>query len=180
MTNHNHEHVAETQFAAGGGMANRRSEALATCLEDGAAALAAFAATLSEEEWQMHLPNDGRKIGVVVHHVASMYPIEIQLAKLVAAGQPITGVTWDAVDAINRDHAKENHNVAKEAALALLRTNSAAAAAAIRALTEEELDRWAPVSLNRDAPLTCQFFLEDHAVRHSFHHLAGIKAALVR
>jgi hypothetical protein len=27
-------------------------------------------------------------------------------------------------------------------------------------------------------PLTCQFFLEDHAVRHSYHHLAGIRAAL--
>ena len=35
----------------------------------------------------------------------------------------------------------------------------------------------APVSLN-SAPLTCQFFLEDHAVRHSYHHLARIKAAL--
>ena len=39
-------------------------------------------------------------------------------------------------------------------------------------------DRAAPVSLNSDAPLTCQFFLEDHAVRHSYHHLPQIKAAL--
>ena len=79
---------------------------------------------------------------------------------------------------INRDHAEENDNVTKEAALALLKTNSAAAAAAIRAFTDEELDRAAPVSLNSDAPLTCQFFLEDHPVRHSYHHLARIKAAL--
>ena len=126
----------------------------------------------------MRLPKDGRKIGVVVHHVASMYPIEIQLASLLAAGQPITGVTWDAVDTMNRDHAKENDGVTKEAALALLATNSAAAAAAIRAFTDEELDRAAPVSLNSDAPLTCQFMLEDHAVRHSYHHLARIRAAL--
>lgn len=87
-------------------------------------------------------------------------------------------MTCDAVDAINRDHAKENHDVAKDAALALLSTNSAAAAAAIRAFTEEELDRAAPVSLNSDAPPACQFFLEDHGVRHSYHHLARIKAAL--
>ena len=40
------------------------------------------------------------------------------------------------------------------------------------------LDRAAPVSLNADAPLTCQFVLEDHAVRHSFHHLAKIKGAV--
>ena len=46
--------------------------------------------------------------------------------------------------------------------------------------SDEELDRAAPVSLNSDAPLTCQFILEDHAVRHSYHHLARIRAALAR
>ena len=160
--------------------ANNRSEALAARLEAGATALAAFAATLSETQWQTRLPRDGRKIGVVVHHVASMYPIEIHLASLLAAGQPITGVTWEAVAAMNREHANENDGAAKEATLSLLASNSAAAAAAIRAINDEELDRAAPVSLNSDAPLTCQFLLEDHAVRHSYHHLAGIRAALGR
>ena len=177
MKNNNHEQITETRLPPIGVMLNQRSEALATRLENGATALAALAATLSEAEWQMHLPKDGRKIGVVVHHVASMYPIEIQLASLLAAGQPITGVTWDVVAAINRDHAKKNDNVSKETALALLKANSEAAAATIRAFTDEELDRAALVSLNSDAPLSCQFFLEDHAVRHSYHHLAGIKAA---
>ena len=159
---------------------NNRSEALAARLEAGADALAAFAATLSETEWQTRVPKDGRKIGVVVHHVASMYPIEMQLARVLAAGQPITEVTWDGIDAINRDHAQENDAVTKEAALALIASNSAAAPAGIRALSDEELDRAAPVSLNSDAPLTCQFFLEDHPVRHSYHHLARIRAALTR
>ncbi|MBZ5577369.1 MAG: hypothetical protein LAP40_12485 [Acidobacteriia bacterium] len=173
-----YEQITEPQAPSLRTMRNQRSEALATRLESGATALAAFAATLSEAEWQTRLPKDGRKVGVVVHHVASMYPIEIQLASLLATCQPITGVTWDAVNTINRDHAKENDSVAKEGALALLKTNSAAAAAAIRAFTDVELDHAAPVSLNSDAPLTCQFFLEDHPVRHSYHHLAWIKAAL--
>jgi hypothetical protein len=180
MKNQSYEQFTESQSPLFGAMLNQRAEALATRLENGAAALAAFAATLSAAERQMRLPNDGRKIGVVVHHVASMYPIEIQLASLLAAGRPVTGVTWDAVATINRDHANENANVTRESALALLKTNSATAAAAIRAFTDEQLDRAAPVSLNSDAPLTCQFFLEDHPVRHSYHHLAGIKAALAR
>jgi len=159
---------------------NNRSEALAARLETGAKALAAFAAVLTDTEWQTRVPKDGRKIGVMVHHVASMYPIEIQLAQLLAAGQPVTGVTWDVVDTINREHAKENDAAAKEATLVLLASNSAAAAGAIRALSDDELDRAAPVSLNSDAPLTCQFFLEDHPVRHSYHHLAKIQAALGR
>src|SRR3954467_5260939 len=109
-------------------MKSQRSNLLAERLQQGAHALATLASNLSEAEWQTRLPKDGRKIGVVVHHVASMYPIEIQLASLLAAGRPIAGVTGDAVDTINRDHAIENDNVTKEAALALLKSNSAAAA----------------------------------------------------
>lgn len=141
MKNHTDGQITETQSPSLPAMLSKRSEALATRLENGAKALGAFAAALSEAEWQTRLPKDGRKVGVIVHHVASMYPIEIQLASLLAAGQPITGVTWDAVDTINREHAKENDKVAKDAALALLKSNSAAAAAAIRAFSEEELDR---------------------------------------
>ncbi len=180
MKNHGYERIAETPSLGAGLKFKRRSDVLAARVEIGAAALTAFAATLSEPEWQTRLPVDGRKVGVVVHHVASMYPLEIQLANLLAAGQPITGVTWDAIDTINRDHAEENDGVSKETTVALLKTNSAAAATAIRAFTDEELDRAAPVSLLSGAPLTCQFFLEDHPVRHSYHHLARIKAALAR
>ena len=118
----------------------------------------------------MRLPKDGRKVGVVVHHVASMYPLEIELAEKLAAGQPVAGVTWDDVASVNAAHAAEHDGVTRNAALDLLRRNSAAAAAAIRGLSDEQLDRAAPVSLNGDAPLTCQFFVEDHALRHSFHH----------
>lgn len=157
-----------------------RSEALAARLEAGASALAQFASTLSEAEWQTPLPGDGRKVGVLVHHVASVYPIEIHLASLLASGQPVAGVTWAAVATMNQEHAGAHDGVTKESALALLAENSAAAATAIRAFTDEQLDNAAPVSLNSNAPLTCQFLLEDHAVRHSYHHLAGIKAALGR
>ena len=79
---------------------------------------------------------------------------------------------------INAKHAAENVGVTKEAAMDLLERNSVAAAAAIRALTDEQLSTAVPVSLYGDAPLTCQFMLEDHAVRHSYHHLAKIKNAL--
>jgi hypothetical protein len=155
-----------------------RANALAERLEAGARALADAAAALTDREWQTPIPGDGRKVGVVVHHVATMYPLEIQLAQTLARGDAIAGVTWDAVHAINAEHAREHDAVIKQAALDLLSRNSAAAAAAIRALSDEELDRAAPVSLNADAPLTCQFFVEDHAVRHSYHHLARIRAAL--
>ena len=159
---------------------NARAHALAERLERGAAALAAFASSLTDADWQTRMPGDGRKIGVIVHHVASVYPVEIELAQTVAGGKPITGVTPADIDAMNAGHARDNDGVTKEAALQLLRQNSAAAAAAIRALSDGQLDQAAPVSLYSDAPLTCQFVLEDHAVRHSYHHLARIRRALGR
>lgn len=158
----------------------QRSNALADRLEQGARALANFASTLTEEEWQLTIPHDGRKIGVVVHHVGNMYPLEIQLAKQAARGEPIVGVTLEVVAGINAAHAAEHDGVTKAEALDFLRKNSHAAARDIRALNDDDLDSAVPVSLNADAPLTCQFVLEDHAVRHSYHHLAVIKAALQR
>ena len=170
--------TAQNARTAAAVAACRRADALAGRLEEGARALAALARTLTDQQWRMPIPGDGRTIGVVVHHVASMYPLEIQLAQTLAAGTAIAGVGWDTVHGINATHAREHAAATQSEALSLLERNSAAAAAAIRSLSDEELDRAATVSLNADAPLTCQFFLEDHAVRHSYHHLARIRAAL--
>jgi len=160
------------------GPRSQRAEALAQRLERGARELAELARDLSPTQWETRIPGDWRKIGVVVHHVASMYPLEIQLARVLASGAPVTGVTMADVHMLNASHAAEHDGVTKEQTLELLERNSAEAARAIRALSDRELDNAAPLSLNADAPLTCQFMLEDHAVRHSYHHLARIREAL--
>jgi hypothetical protein len=157
--------------------ASPRAHALADRLERGASLLMAVVEALTEAQWQAPLPRDGRKIGVVVHHVASAYPVEIELAQVIASGRAIAGLTMDDIHAINAAHAYGHPGVRKAEALDLIRRNSSAAAAVIRALSDEELDRAAPASLHCDAPLTCQFVLEDHAVRHSYHHLAGLRRA---
>jgi hypothetical protein len=157
-----------------------RANALADRLEHGARALATLARELTESEWQTRVLKDGRKIGVMIHHVASVYPLEIQLAQTLASGQPIEGVTSEMVDHMNADHARRHDAVTKDEAIDLLLRNSEVAAAVIRAFSDRELDQAAAVSLYSEAPLTCQFVLEDHAVRHSYHHLARIRRALKR
>ena len=161
-------------------MMSVRAGALAERLERGADALAELAGTLSDAEWKTRLPGDGRKVGVVVHHVANVYPLEIQLALKVADRQAITGVTMEDVHVMNAKHASDFDAVTRDVAVDLLRRNAAAAAAAIRGLTDEQLQNAERVSLYDEAPVTCQFVLEDHAVRHSYHHLAGIARALRR
>jgi SAM-dependent methyltransferase len=160
---------------------SRRAALLADRIEQGAAGLAAFAETLSEAEWSTPVSQtDHRPVGVIVNHVATMYPIEINVAKAVAGGNAVTDVSWDAVAQINAQNAQENATVTKAAALELLRKNSREAAAVVRALTDDELDQAAPFSLSFGAPMTAQFVIEDHALRHSWHHLAKIRKALKR
>ena len=158
--------------------ASLRAEELASRLEQGARALANFVSTISDAQWHMPVPRDGRTVGVIVHHVASVYPVEIELAQKLAAGQAITGATASGIRSMNATHAEENSAVTREEALSLLAQNSSRAAAAIRQLSDEDLGRAAPISLYGDAPLTCQFMLEDHAVRHSYHHLSILAEAL--
>ena len=170
-------HLLRKQEAAKG----RRAALLADRIEQGAAGLAAFAEGISEAEWSTPVSaTDHRPVGVIVHHVASMYPIEIGVAQAVAGGNAVTDVSWEVVAQINAKHAQEQASATKAATLELLRKNSREAAAAVRALTDDELDQAAPFSLSFGAPMTAQFVIEDHALRHSWHHLAKIRAALKR
>ena len=158
-----------------------RAESLAARIEDGAAGLAAFCEGLSEAEWDTPTSRtDSRTVGQIVNHVALVYPIEIDLARSIAGGKAVTDVTWQVVADFNAYLAREHAMVTKAAALDVLRQNSRAAAEAVRAFSDEELDRAAPFSLSFNAPVTAQFVVEDHAVRHSWHHLARIRTALGR
>ena len=157
---------------------SKRAEALAQRIEQGAQTLAVFAQGLSDAQWRTAVPPDGRQVGVIIHHVASVYPIEIHLATEIASGKAVTEVTWGVVADMNAKHAQEHAAIGRQDTVELLRRNSHSAAEAVRAFTDEQLDRAAPFSLNADAPLTAQFVIEDHALRHSWHHLAKIKAVL--
>ena len=160
---------------------SRRAELLAARIEEGAAGLAAFAEGLSEAEWGTPTsPTDRRTVGQIVNHVALVYPIEVDLARAIAGGNAVTDVTWQVVAELNAGHAREHANVTKAEALELLRKNSRQAAATVRAFSDEELDGAAPFSLSFGAPVTAQFVIEDHALRHSWHHLARIRAAVER
>lgn len=175
--------VLEVERGNMGALVSRRAALLAERIEEGAAGLAAFVETLSDAEWKTVVQESGgrgRTVGVIVHHVASVYPIEVDLARAIGSGVAVGDVTWEVVADLNSNHAKDNGNVAKAGALQLLMKNSREAAAAVRTFTDEQLDTAAPFSLSFGAPVTAQFVIEDHALRHSWHHLAKIKKALGR
>lgn len=70
---------------------SRRAEVLAERIEQGAALLAGFVEELTEGEWRKPVSEtDHRTIGVIVYPVAAVYPIEVDLAQAIAAGNAIT------------------------------------------------------------------------------------------
>jgi hypothetical protein len=159
---------------------SKRAQVLAGRLEQGAHALAGLAEGLSDAEWKTVIPKDGRTVGVVIHHVASVYPVEVDVARAIGGGNAVTEVTWDLIAHMNAQHSHDHTGTGKKETIELLRKNSKAAADAVRNFTDEQLDSSAPFSLSAGAPMTAQFVIEDHAMRHSYHHLAKIKSALGR
>ncbi len=157
---------------------SQRAQALAERVAREHRELIAFVQALPEAEWRADCPNDRRTVNVVVHHVASMLPLELDLVKVLASGQPISGVTLDAVNDINAEHARAHASCGKQETLDLLRQNSELVVNAIRGLSDVELDRAAPVSLHWGAPLTAQYFIEDHPLSHAYEHLANIRGAV--
>lgn len=83
---------------------SKRTEELAVRLEQGYAQLASYAEGLSTQEWAALIPQEGRSVGVLVHHVATMYPVETGVAQIIAGGQAVAGLTWDLVADMNANH----------------------------------------------------------------------------
>lgn len=155
--------------------ASHRAAVLADRIEEGAGKLATFIKELPETLWKKPISaTDRRTVGVVVHHVAWIYPIEIEAARAIGSGMAVE-TAWPDIAQINAKHASDNPDVSKAQALELLAKNSKEAAAAVRGFTDEQLDRSAPFGLSDGAPVTAQYVIEDHAMRHAWHHLAKIK-----
>ncbi len=155
-----------------------RAEQLAERVAEGAQHLIDSVQNLTDEQWRTMCPNEKRTVGVLVHHVGTAYALEAGAVTALATQGGIPGVDVAAVDQINAEHAAANADVDKGTAIAVIRQNNPLAVAAVRALTDEQLDRLAPNGLHWDAPLTVQFFVEHHPVAHPYIHLSSIKAAL--
>jgi len=155
-----------------------RAEALADRIEKGAVEFANFARHLSEAQWRAVVPHDGRSVGTIVHHVGFQYPIEMDVVRAATSGAPITEVTWEVVAKINADHAAANPAPSKAESIALIEQNGRRAAQEVRDLSDAQLATAVPFSLSYGAPVAGQFIVEDHPLRHPWHHLAKIRVAL--
>jgi len=132
----------------------------------------------SDDQWRKTTNSEGWSVGVVAHHIASSHEPVAGLVRLVATGQPLPNLTMDMIHAGNAQHAQEQANCTREETLALLKSGGEAAASILRGLSDEQLDRAAPLALLGGKEVSANQLVEMVMIGHPVQHLESINSAL--
>jgi uncharacterized damage-inducible protein DinB len=151
-----------------------RAESLAQQFEAKAAEMTGVLAKLSDADWKKTTSAEKWSVGVTAHHLAGGHEGILGIVKTIASGQSISNFTMAILDEMNAKHAREQSGCTKAETLALHEKGSAAAAAAVRALSDAELDRSGTV-LTGMPPLTTQQVIEGILIKHVTDHLGSIR-----
>jgi hypothetical protein len=163
-----------------------KSEALAGDLESAYSEFADYAEGLSPEEWQAIAANhpeitagedEERSVGVVAHHLGDSLPLLVERAFMLASGEPIEAMGPGEVDAVNRRHAAANPAPDQVETLAMLRDNAQRAAALVRSLSDEQLERPGQGEMSR---WTAERLIRRVVIGHVTWHEGSIKATAGR
>jgi len=157
---------------------SERSEALAQQFEQVTSALASLIESCSDQQWRSHCAGETWPVGVTAHHVASGHIAAAPFVEMLANGQPLPPLTAEMLDQMNAQHASEHANCTRAETLALLRANSATTARMLRGLSDEQLDRSAPIPLLGGATVTAEQFGNGLLVQSVQEHVDSIRAAL--
>ena len=137
--------------------------------------------SLTDEQWRRVGKNypeqagdedEGRRVGVIAHHVAISGPFIMERIQLMLDGRPMPPVDFRIS---NAKHAEEHADVTREEVLAELRKTEPAIAAAVRAIPDSMLDQ------PRDTPagpMSVAMRLERVLVGHLKGHRGSIEAAI--
>jgi hypothetical protein len=151
-----------------------RAESLAKQFEAKAAEATAILGKLSDADWKKVTTAEKWSVAVTAHHMAGAHEPITGIVKTVAAGQSLPNFTMDMLHANNAKHARDFANCTKAETLALHQKGVATAAAAVRALSDAELDRSGTVLAGTPA-MTAQQVVEGVLINHIAEHLGSIR-----
>jgi hypothetical protein len=131
--------------------------------------------SIRDSDWHAKTPEEGWTVAATAHHAAaSSAPISM-MATAAATGSAMPPITADGLHQMNADHAKEFASVSREDTLQLLHETTPAAAAAVRALSDDQLARKAVLPLGIE--LSAEQIIEMVLIGHLAGHAASISAA---
>jgi hypothetical protein len=156
----------------------KRAEALAERFDTAVDELAKTIDGLSDNQWGAICGDERWTVAATARHVGAQWPLEMEYLTAIADGKPLPTYTWDDINARNEQHAKEFSSCQKADAIKLLREKSGPISKWVRALSDEQLDRTAPLPLADGAVVSTQALIEGGVlIDHAVAHLASIKAA---
>ena len=154
-----------------------RAEALATKFEAANNDVISMVESASDDQWKATTEEEGWPVGVVAHHIGGGHPLIAGLVQALASGAEIPPLTTEQLDQANAKHSEEHANCTKEETLEMLRTGGVAAAAAVRGLTDEQLDKTSTVIAG--APdMSVEQVIENVMIGSAANHGASMKKTL--
>jgi DinB superfamily len=154
-----------------------RAETLAKQFEAKAEEATRVFEHLSDVDWKKTTSAEKWPVGVVAHHIAGAHELITTAITTVASGQSVPNLTMDAIHQMNAKHAQDFANCTKGETLALHRKNAATAAAAVRRLSDAELDRSGTV-LQGMPPMSAAQVTQGLLIGHIDEHLTSIRATV--
>jgi hypothetical protein len=143
-------------------------------VEEATAVVTAVIEKCSEAAWETAVPEEGRTVGVLLHHISYAYPFVVDWACNLAQGEGAPAVSYDDIHAINHQHAEAQANVDPAATLTLLKTNAQAAQEQIGQLSDADLQVAAAFPLIGGQDITAQQMVQWFLVNHAHNHLTAI------
>jgi hypothetical protein len=159
-------------------MASERAGKLADQFEQTIKDLSQAIEGCSDEQWRALCGEEQWTVAATAHHVGAQWPLEQEYLDAISSGSPMPQYSWDDVNARNEKHANEFKNVSTGDVLSFLRDKAPAQASWVRGLSDEQLDRKAPLPLADNAMVSTQDLIEGGIlIGHAQAHLASIRAA---
>jgi hypothetical protein len=153
-----------------------RAQALTQRFEQVNGEIIAFVDGCDDQQWQTVVPEEQRTVAVMAHHVAGAYPVIVGWITSLAQGQPVE-ITMEQIDQANAIHKQRYAQVTREEVSGMLRRGGAAAATAVAALDDQQLDSRAMMG-PAGRELTARQVIEYVLVAHTANHFANMRRAV--
>jgi hypothetical protein len=151
---------------------------LATRFEQANRAVIAAVARYDDDQMHASCPVERCTVAALACHVADVHALGTDWIKKVVANEPLPAVTMDRIDQINAGQFTRDADRTRDEALTRLRRNGAAAAAVLRGLGDDDLERTTPFTLFGGPTTSVRELIERILIADPEGHLPSIRAAV--
>jgi Mycothiol maleylpyruvate isomerase N-terminal domain len=132
---------------------------------------------LTDADWKKATAAEKWTVAVTAHHIASSYESATHIIKTIAAGQALPHFTREMLDEMNVQHAKEFAGCTKAETIALHKKGAAAAATAVRGLSDGELAKTGTVFTGMP-PVSAEELVKRILLGHVDAHFGSIRKTI--